>query len=1011
MKFTSRPTPGQFWQTPAVTSLNRLPSHAPLSSWRDEAAARADETSPSRHSLNGDWLFALYPSPQTVPDDWLEDSWQAATIPVPGNWQLQGHDHPIYTNVRYPFPCKPPYVPEDNPTGCYVREFEWSDVHQDEQLRVCFDGVNSAFYLWCNGEFLGYSQDSRLPAEFDLGACVKPGKNRLQAMVLRWSDGSYLEDQDMWWLSGIYRDVYLLSKPAAHIADVRCTADLSDEFRDGQLDIEVRTAGARKHRLRARLYRQDKLVTEQILPLGTPPVDENGGYRDQCWLQLQVVDVAAWSAEQPELYRLTVTLLSDTDEEVESEAYDVGFRHIEIVAGQLMLNGQPLLIRGVNKHEHDPRRGHAESLASVERDLKLMKQHNFNAVRCSHYPHQPGFYRLCDRLGLYVVDEANIETHGMVPMRRLADDPAWHAAFLERVTRMVARDSNHACIIIWSLGNESGYGAAHDAMYQWLKRRDPSRPVQYEGGGSDTAATDIVCPMYARADIDVPLDWRDQPKWSLLNWVARSEEQRPIILCEYAHAMGNSLGNFADYWNAFRAHPRLQGGFIWDWVDQGLITTTEDGREYWAYGGDFADQINDRQFCINGLVFPDRTPHPTLFEARRVQQPWQVRLLQAEPLVVEVESEHRFRHSDNEILHWEIATFGNVLSHGASSLDVGPLACARLTLSADPLPTAAPLWLNLWITQDSATPWSDAGHEVAREQLELRAAATPTPERKLVSPVAAGDDWLVTTGATSWRLEGRSGRLCSWQKQGEEQLFTPLADQFLRAPLDNDLGASQADHPNPEAWIERWRLAGLFELEHRLLGIEQLADQLICRHGYFRGAQLLIQSTWRHIFCSDGSLQLEIEVERNNAMPPLPRIGASFQAAQSVEQVCWHGRGPHENYPDRQASADFGRWTVATEDMHTPYIFPSDNGLRCDVFWLQLGAAEFSGRFHFSVSPYGQRQLMQAAHNHELTADEHLFVYLDGYHMGVGGDDSWSASVKPSFLLTEQIYRWRLNLS
>ena len=620
--------PRRDWETPESTSFNRLPAHTPLASWRTELDALNDQPSPSVMSLDGDWQFTLYANPEAVPENWPNvESPVQELISVPSNWQLHGHDRPIYTNVKYPFPCDPPRVPVDNPTACYNRIFDLPARWSDGQTRVRFDGVNSAFYLWCNNNWVGYSQDSRLPAEFDLSPFLQPGTNSIAVMVIRWSDGSYLEDQDMWWLSGIYRSVSLLGKPTSHISDVRITPDLDSVYLHGSLKIVVQGVQIEGLAVRARLYRDGNLVATQTQSMGMPPVDERGGYLDRCQITLNLEQPEQWSAETPNLYRLTVSLVDvDSGAVHEVEAYDVGFRKVEILDGQLCLNGKPLLIRGVNKHEHDPKTGHAESLAGVEKDLCLMKQNNFNAVRCSHYPHQPGFYKLCDRLGLYVIDEANIETHGMKPMRYLADDPAWSNAFLERMTRMVARDFNHSSIIIWSLGNESGYGAAHDAMYQWTKRYDPSRPVQYEGGGSDTAATDIVCPMYPRTHEDLEQIFGDRPKWSLVNWVGREDEKRPIICCEYAHAMGNSLGSFNDYWNVFREYPRLQGGFIWDWVDQGLEHVTDTGEKYWAYGGDFGDEINDRQFCINGLVFPDRSPHPALYEAKRVQQPFRFSL-------------------------------------------------------------------------------------------------------------------------------------------------------------------------------------------------------------------------------------------------------------------------------------------------------------------------------------------------------------------------------------------------
>ena len=1007
------------WQTPSVSSINRMAAHSPLSSWRGEAEALANKTSPSLISLDGQWQFYLFDRPEEVPESWLHaDSGSEQDITVPGNWQLQGYDYPIYTNVKYPFPCNPPLVPEDNPTGCYSRVFDLPDSWRDNgSTRIVFNGVNSAFYLWCNGQRVGYSQDSRLPAEFDLTPWLQAGRNRLSVIVLRWCDGSYMEDQDMWWLSGIYRSVHLLHKPAAHIADVQLTPDLDEHYQNGSLSISVKTRNAENYSLRLSLYREGQLVQSRGMPAENTDqaVDQSG----HCDLRLLVDKPDKWSAECPNLYRLTISLLDSSSSEIESEAYSVGFRKIEIRQGQLLLNGQALLIRGVNKHEHDPASGHTESLERVERHLVLMKQNNFNAVRCSHYPHQPGFYDLCDRLGLYVVDEANIETHGMTPMDKLADDPQWATAFLERMQRMVARDFNHPCIIIWSLGNESGYGSAHDAMYQWTKAADPSRPVQYEGGGSDTAATDIICPMYARTEDDLDHSDLDCIRWSLRSWLDKKDEDRPVILCEYSHAMGNSLGNFSDYWQAFRQFPRLQGGFIWDWVDQGIDQYTNHGQHYWAYGGDFGDAINDRQFCINGLIFPDLSGHPSLIEAKRAQQPFTFSLAGRSPLSVDISSEHLFRATDNEHLYWEVISFSGIIATGNCRLVLEAGETKNLVLNQQlTLPQNEGVWLNLCIKQIEPTTWSDAGHEVARAQIELQAQTTGAQEPAV--PVFIEEQpgqWRVRTADNTWIVDQRSGWLCSWVKAGVEQMLTPLCDNFIRAPLDNDIGISEVDRPDPNAWLVRCQQAGLFDLQHRCLGSSCHPERglIEVEQGHYHAGELLLKTRWQYTFTADGSLRVGIQVQLVSTLPPLPRIGASFTvtpaALEGETGICWEGRGPQENYPDRLLSADFGRWCETIENMHTPYIFPTDNGLRCDCSRLELGNMKIGGHFHFSVSQYGQDQLAHATHTYELKKAEGLYVYIDGFHMGVGGDDSWSPSVKTKYRLLEREYQWAFVLS
>ncbi|MFM5255827.1 beta-galactosidase [Aeromonas hydrophila] len=1012
----------QDWQTQAITAVNRLSAHTPLFSWRSEAAARDDLASPSRTLLDGEWRFSFFAAPELVPEQWLvEDLPDACAIKVPGNWQLDAAypglrpatDVPIYTNIKYPFPCDPPRVPAENPTGCYSRELSVpADWLASGQTRIIFDGVDSAFHLFCNGRWVGYSQDSRLPAEFDLTSFLCGGDNRLAVLVLRWSDGSYLEDQDMWRMSGIFRSVSLLHKPARHLMDIRVTPELDACYRDGRLKIALQAANGAGLSVAACLYDGGEQVATLRQPIGTQAIDEKGAYDDrtECWLE--VAAPRKWSAETPHLYRLTLTLLDEQGELIESEAYDVGFRAVEIRGGLLRVNGQPLLIRGANRHEHDAASGHVVTPAAIEQDLLLMKRHNFNAVRCSHYPNHPELYRLCDRLGLYVVDEANLETHGMTPMGRLARDPAWSNAFLERVTRMVARDFNHPSIIIWSLGNESGYGPAHDAMYGWVKRADPSRPVQYEGGGADTPATDIICPMYARTHQDQPFP--AVPKWALAKWISLPGETRPLILCEYAHAMGNSLGGYAHYWQAFRDHPRLQGGFVWDWVDQGLDKLTDDGRHFWAYGGDFGDTPNDRQFCCNGLVFPDRTPHPALFEAKRAQQPFGLRLLERQPLTVEIRSEYLFRETDNERLQWRLCEDGVVVSQGECPLTLAPQGSVTLTL-LERLPAFAPgalAWLDLAIVQPAATPWSAAGHEVARQQCMLPAPLSLPVVRTPATFIELADGWQIRAAASEWRLDKASGRIQSWCKLGREQLKEAIADHFYRAPLDNDIGTSEADHADPNAWIARWQEAGLNELQHRCLDLVVSPDQgvvTVC-HGYFVGDTLKLLTRWRHQFDQDGAMRLAIEVQVAAEMPSLPRIGARLWLTDEVlaawEEVSWLGRGPHENYPDRLLAADLGRWQSSLDALHTAYVFPTDNGLRCDTRQLQLGSVEVEGLFHFSLSRFSQQQLAQARHQTDLVAEGGLHLCLDGFHMGIGGDDSWSQSVRPEYWLQPGGYYW-----
>ena len=1004
------------WENPVVTGWNRLPAHAPMHSWRDPKHARDDNPSSTQQLLNGEWRFQLYASPEAVPASWLtEQSGDGATIPVPSNWQMHGYDTPIYTNVTYPIPVTPPTVPAENPTGCYSLTFNVdSKWLASGQTRIVFEGVNSAFYLWCNGEWVGYSQDSRLPAEFDLSTILTAGANELKVMVLRWCDGSYLEDQDMWRMSGIFRDVRLQHKPATRIADYIMAPTLNSEFNHGALAAEITLEGEAfaDAQVELSLWREGQLLGSVSGKAGSEIIDERGSWAERLTLTLPVPQPALWSAEIPNLYRAVLVLRTASGQVLESEACDIGFRHVEISNGLLKVNGRPLLIRGVNRHEHHPETGQTVDEATMRRDIELMKQHNFNAVRCSHYPNHPLWYKLCDRYGLYVVDEANIETHGMVPMRRLSDDPRWLPAMSERVTRMVARDRNHPSIIIWSLGNESGHGASHDALYRWLKTTDPSRPVQYEGGGANSAATDIVCPMYARVDQDQPFP--AVPKWSIKKWIGMPDETRPLILCEYAHAMGNSFGGFAKYWQAFREFPRLQGGFVWDWVDQALSKTDENGQRFWAYGGDFGDTPNDRQFCMNGLVFPDRTPHPTLYEAQRAQQFFQFRLVSTTPLVIEATSEYLFRHSDNEKLRWTIARDGEVLAEGEHTLDIAPEGTQRIEIAL-PVLDAQPgeVWLNVGVYQSHATPWSPAGHLCAWDQWRL-----PAPLAIVVPDAPVGQAHLeasdthydIVCDSQRWQFSRTSGELEQWWRDGQPTLLTPLRDNFTRAPIDNDIGVSEVTRIDPNAWVERWKAAGMYAMTSRLLRCEatvQGTDVLITTlHAWEAKGETLFISDKRWRIDGDGVLHVDADVQVATTAPSPARIGLTCQLRDVAPTASWLGLGPHENYPDRKLAARQGRWTLPLEALHTAYIFPGDNGLRCDTRELDVGDHQLRGQFHFALSRYGQEQLRETTHHHLLREEPGCWLYLDGFHMGVGGDDSWSPSVSPEFLLNQERVRY-----
>ncbi len=1006
------------WQNPANTRINTRSPHVPLNHFANTQNA-IDRVS-SRRYLNGQWRFQLFDKPEQVNGEFINVQFNDADwsdIPVPSNWQLQGYDKPIYTNVKYPFKDQPPIVPCDNPTGCYRHTVNLTADELSQSIRLLFEGVNSAFHLWCNGQWIGYSQDSRLPAEFDISAAAHEGDNTIAVMVMRWSDGSYLEDQDMWWLSGIFRDVYLYTKPLQAIEDISINTTFDDDYVDASLAVETRlTSITDSHRVRVSLYdHAGELVDtsgELTQPTDQFAVDEKGSWQDKVFHSLTITSPKQWSDESPYLYRAVIELIDDRDKVIDCEAYDVGFRDVKIEDGLLKVNGKPIMIRGANRHEHHPTLGHAVDEASMIQDIKLMKQHNFNAVRTAHYPNHPRFYELCDQYGLFVCDEANIESHGQFPMSRLSNDPQWLDAYMQRMIGMVERDKNHPSIIIWSLGNESGIGLSHHAMYQWAKQRDPSRPVQYEGGGSNTAATDIICPMYAR--VSGPGETEPFRRYSITDWVQVAGETRPLILCEYAHAMGNSLGTFYKYWDAFRTYDQLQGGFIWDWVDQGITKTDDAGTEYWAYGGDFGDTINDRQFCINGLVFPDRTIHPALLEAKKAQQCYQFAL---DGDTLTIRSERLFKDDGELLLSYQISNNGQVFSSQCRPIKIAENGELKFVIDdINFINTGGNnqlVLLDVTLSLSKANDWAGANHIIANEQFTLVDEQSVSTAPNFGGSIEDSDTTLkVSDSDQQYVFDKATGRLTDVITAGNSLLSGAVIDNFYRAAIDNDIGTSEIDRVDPNTYKARWDQAGLSDLTCTCDSISVAEGdgsvQVTSSFSHSHDGTSLISSEWVYTILGQGTVKLDVSVSLLDKLPPLPRVGLQFAMIEPTGEVEWLGRGPHENYPDRLLSAHIGKHKASIDEMHTNYVFPSENGLRCDTRNLQLASLSVDGLFHFGVSPYSQKMLDHAKHTNELIADGALHVSIDGYHMGIGGDDSWSPSVHEEYLLTDNEYNYSL---
>lgn len=1030
------------WEDPHVSGRNRETSHTPLWAYANPAAAaRFDRgASPYALSLDGEWRFHLAPSPLAVPagfaaPDFDDAGWER--IAVPGNWQLRPScpDRPIYTNIAYPFPPNPPFPPDRNPTGCYRRTFEVPAAWAGREVRIIFESVDSAFHLWINGTEVGYSEDSRLPAEFSLTPYLRTGVNTLAVRVLRYCSGTYLEDQDYWQMSGIQRRVRLLAKPPAHIRDFRVQTLFDAAYENATLDVavclETRDLPPQAPSPHWTSFYPDLGASLTLLDASGQTVVEAGPlpfsgqtnvYGDPlrekgvARFRVPVARPRQWSPEEPNLYTLVLTLRDSAGNGLDFESCRVGFRQVEIRDRQVLLNGRRLVIRGVNRHEFHPERGRAVTPEDMRRDILLMKQLNFNAVRTSHYPNDPRWYELCDELGLCIVDEVNLETHGLGG--QISDDPAWAGAFLERAIRMVLRDRNHPCVCFWSLGNESFEGPHHAAMANWIRRCDPTRPVQYEGKNPPPLTSDIMVPMYPA------LDWVRQV-------MEDPRETRPMIMCEYAFAKGNASGNFKKFWDFVDRYPAFQGGFIWDWSDKLLTVTLPNGRRVYGYGNDLGEKFDYAAIgehpsqVFSGIVAADLEPHPGAYEVKKVQAP--VGFLQAPdaPGTVTVWNKHHTAGLGHLALDWEVIEDGHPIRSGRIAMPAakpGEKAPVELPLR---LPEqgapGAEYFLNVRAILNRDLPWAPAGHLVAWEQFELpvrRAVAKPRSVRSDRAPsINTTAAAIEIAGANGWRLswDRGDGLLRSWRRSETEWLSGAMREIFHRAPTDNDFILGYGS-----SYGKEWETSGLTGLERRLVELtaapcaeRAVKVRAVCELRGRDPAQPL-HSCIETVVDADGGLAIEQRVVIPPAFALVPRIGLLLPLAPGFEDVCWYGRGPWENYSDRKEGALIGRWqSTVTRMLEASYPVPGECGGREDVRHLTLAGAggrtvEVAGApvFHFSALHVPPEDLTAAGHSWELTPRPETWLIVDGWHMGVGGDTGWTRNVHPEYFIRPGTYRW-----
>jgi beta-galactosidase len=1002
--------------------MSRLPHEDP----RPGVGARPPRAWPASDApaldLSGAWRFRLSPRADgdtAFADPGFDDTgWER--LPVPSHWQLHGHGAPAYTNVAYPFPVDPPHVPTENPTGDHRVAFRLPDGWDAERTVLRFEGVDSWCRVWLNGRELGTSSGSRLPVEFDATAALAaPGQDNLLAVrVHQWSAASYLEDQDMWWLSGIFREVRLLARPAGGIEDWFVHAGYDHQTGEGTLRVDA-----------------DVPARVSVPELGVDvPTGET----------VRLPAVEPWSAESPRLYD---GQLASAGERV---ALRIGFRTVAVADGLLAVNGRRVLLRGVNRHEFHPDLGRAVPEEVMLADVLLMKRHNLNAVRTSHYPPHPRFLELCDAYGLYVVDECDLETHGFVQVgwrANPADDPRWREALVDRMRRMVERDKNRPSVILWSLGNESGAGRNLAAMAAWARERDPSRPLHYEH--------DWSCP-------DVDVYSRMYPTHAEVDRIGRGEEEplddpvldarrraMPLILCEYAHAMGNGPGGLWEYQDLFERHSRCQGGFVWEWIDHGLRSRTPDGREFFAYGGDFGEPLHDGNFVADGLLFPDRTPSPGLVELKKVVEP--VRITPDPDGGVRIANLHDFRDLSHLSFEWRLEEEGLEVATGR--LDVPSVAAgASATVPVPSLPaTARESWLTVRAVLATDQPWANAGHEVAWGQLPVTpdqavpAPAVPAaPEAHRTDPVPGRPDPFPAHGepvpahadprgtdpipggaptregsppeqgvgravhsppAGSSRatvgprisigpgtFDAGTGRLV---RIGRIDVDGPRLDLW-RAPTDNDRGI------HGEVALEPvWRRVGLHRLQHRVDEVAEDGGHLVVRGRVAPAATDLgvaVAYRWSPV---GAGLRLEVEVVPEGEWPcPLPRLGLRMAVPAGLRRVEWFGRGPGEAYADTGRAARVGRFSATVEELQTPYLYPQENGNRRDVRWATLGDGQGGGlrfegepTFDLTVRPWTSEHLDQARHPTDLVPDDRVWVNLDLAQQGIG-----SASCGPGVL-------------
>jgi beta-galactosidase len=1012
---------------PGIYQLNRMEAHASLIPFdsAEEAWEGTHSKSSNYLSLNGEWKFVFATNAESRIANFYESNFDHSkwdSITVPAHWQLQGYDYPQYTNVRYPWDgnedIKPPFAPTAyNPVGSYARTFTVPANWEGKPVFISFQGVESAFYVWLNGELVGFSQDTFTPSEFDLTPYLIDGENKLAVEVYRWSDASWLEDQDFWRMSGIFRDVYLYSTPEAHLYDFFVQTELDEQYRDAELVIDAKLLNyfvkpLGELTVEAALYDATRAAVFEA-PL-TIQTGIEGESLTAVQLRGAVQNPLKWSAEEPNLYTLILSLKAEDGTLLEAISCKVGFRKFEIKDGLMQINGRRIMFKGVNRHEFSCDTGRAISEADMRKDAQLMKQYNINAVRTSHYPNNPLWYKLCDEYGLYVIDETNLETHGAwsYGQKGLGDTvpgsrPEWTGAVLDRCNSMFQRDKNHVSIVIWSLGNESFGGDNFIKMHDFLREADPTRIVHYEGifhYRESDAASDIESHMYT------------SPQG--VEQYARQNPQKPYILCEYSHAMGNSCGGLHVYWEVFEKYPILQGGFIWDWIDQAIRIKDADGTLKMMYGGDFGESPHDGNFCGNGIIFADRTVSPKLQEVKKVYQNAKFEAVDLKHGEVKVTNRHLFSALDRFTLAWQVAVDGILAEEGTIESSAAPETEETLTIPYT-LPKLSGAHeesvLTVQLLLKDKTIWAEAGHEIAFEQFVLPAPVAPVTRRAAAKPAINVEETakalLVSGESFTAEFDLTSGSLVSYTWLGSERLLQGLAPNFWRAYTDNDRGNKQ--HVRCATWREAGAERFLREMTWE---VEPSSITVRVQYSLPTTSESLLSMIYK--VGGDGEVSVYEELRPGAGLPEIPEVGILFQMPAQYDQVSWYGKGPDETYWDRQTGGKLGRYAGKVQEQMVSYIRPQECGNKIDVRQAAVTNAQGEGlllkgepHFELNVLPYTPAELEAHDHIHLLPVSDKTVVRVNHKQMGVGGNDSWGQLPEKEYILyANRAYSHRFSL-